>query len=320
MIDPFVILTGLFVGFVVGLTGMGGGALMTPILVLFFHVEPLAAVSSDIVAAMIMKPVGGAVHWRHGTVNRRLVAWLMIGSIPSAFLGVLLLKRMEAGPALQSHVKTALGIALLAVIAGLIVRPILNRRHTEVTPVVVRPLATLVIGILGGLVVGLTSVGSGSLIIIMLLLLYPALPMSQMVGTDLVQAVPLVASAAVAHILFGDFKLGLTASIVIGSLPGVFIGARFSARAPDYVIRPSLCVVLLMSGLKLIGASNLLVAILMPIAIALGVVHVVRSSGRARRELTRRAVGAQTDGAILPLFPGLASVPDPLPIEQSGTN
>src|SRR5437764_131333 len=164
MIDPFVILTGLFVGFVVGLTGMGGGALMTPILVLFFHVEPLAAVSSDIVAAMIMKPVGGAVHWRHGTVNRRLVAWLMIGSIPSAFLGVLLLKRMEAGPALQSHVKTALGIALLAVITGLIVRPILNRHHKEVTPVVVRPLATLVIGILGGLVVGLTSVGSGSLI------------------------------------------------------------------------------------------------------------------------------------------------------------
>ncbi|HVY37583.1 MAG TPA: sulfite exporter TauE/SafE family protein [Polyangia bacterium] len=320
MIDPFVILTGLFVGFVVGLTGMGGGALMTPILVLFFHVEPLAAVSSDIVAAMIMKPVGGAVHWRHGTVNRRLVAWLMAGSIPSAFLGVLLLKRMEAGPALQAHVKTALGIALLAVITGLIVRPILNRRHTEVTPVVVRPLATLIIGILGGLVVGLTSVGSGSLIIIMLLLLYPSLPMSQMVGTDLVQAVPLVASAAIAHILFGDFKLGLTTSIVIGSLPGVFIGARFSARAPDYVIRPSLCVVLLMSGLKLIGASNLLVAILMPIAIGLGTAHVVRSARRARHERDRRAAAAaQGDGAIIP-FPGLGSAPDPLALEQSGTS
>ncbi|MES1209761.1 MAG: hypothetical protein ABUS79_27825, partial [Pseudomonadota bacterium] len=128
------------------------------------------------------------------------------------------------------------------------------------------------------------------------------------------------ASAAIAHILFGDFKLGLTASIVIGSLPGVFIGARFSARAPDYVIRPSLCVVLLMSGLKLIGASNLLVALIMPVAIALGIAHVVRSSRRARRDRAGRAVLApQKDSAIIP-FPGLAPVPDPLPIEQSGAS
>ena len=165
---------------------------------------------------------------------------------------------------------------------------------------------------------GLTSVGSGSLIIIMLLLLYPSLPMSQMVGTDLVQAVPLVASAAIAHILFGDFKLGLTASIVLGSLPGVFIGARFSARAPDYVIRPSLCVVLLMSGLKLIGASNLLVAVLMPVAVGLGIAHVVRSSRRARREqASRAAIAVQTQGGILP-FTGLASVADPL-ADRTGT-
>ena len=105
--DPLVIASGLFVGFVVGLTGMGGGALMTPILVLLFHIEPLAAVSSDIVAAMIMKPIGGAVHWRRGTVQRGLVTWLMLGSIPSAFLGVLLLRRLDAGVALQAHIKVA---------------------------------------------------------------------------------------------------------------------------------------------------------------------------------------------------------------------
>lgn len=318
MFDPFVIASGLFVGFVVGLTGMGGGALMTPILVLLFKVEPLAAVSSDIVAAMIMKPLGGAVHWRRGTVNRPLVAWLMAGSIPSSFLGVLVLKRFAVGAALQTHVKTALGIALLAVIAGLIVRPMLLRKHTEVRPVVVRPLATFLVGILGGLVVGLTSVGSGSLIIVMLLMLYPTIPMSEMVGTDLVQAVPLVASAAIGHMLFGDFKLGLTASILIGSLPGVFIGARLSSRAPDYVIRPSLCVVLLLSGMKLMGVSNLAVALIMPVAIAIGVTHAVRASRRARRERARQAAAAvEGKGAVIP-FPSRAPVADPLPVGRSG--
>ena len=319
MFDPFVIASGVFVGFVVGLTGMGGGALMTPILILLFKVEPLAAVSSDIVAAMIMKPVGGAVHWRRGTVNRPLVAWLMAGSIPSSFLGVLLLKRVAAGAVLQSHVKTALGVALLAVITGLVVRPLLMRKHREVEPVVVRPVATFLIGIAGGLVVGLTSVGSGSLIIIMLLMLYPTLPMSEMVGTDLVQAVPLVASAAVGHMLFGDFKMGLTVSILIGSLPGVFLGAHFSSRAPDYVIRPSLCVVLLLSGLKLIGISNLVVAIVIPIAIGLGIAHAVRASRRAKLEQAQKAAAAaQGNGAVIPFRSLNASAAEVLPIEQSG--
>lgn len=318
LFDPFVIATGVFVGFVVGLTGMGGGALMTPILVLLFHIQPLAAVSSDIVAAMVMKPVGGAVHWRRGTVNRGLVGWLMAGSIPTAFLGVLFLRRVEAGAAVQAHIKTALGVALLAVITGLVLRPMLLRRSAEAKPVVVRPIPTFLIGILGGAVVGLTSVGSGSLIIVMLMMLYPRLPMSEMVGTDLVQAVPLVASAAVGHLLFGDFKLGLTASILIGSLPGVFLGARFSSRAPDYVIRPSLCVVLLVSGLKLIGVSNLLVAILMPVAIALAVTYGVRASREARRERARRAGTGRTNGALV-AFPGVPAVPEPLPIEQSGS-
>src|SRR5215216_2396557 len=113
--DWIVALAGLFVGFVVGLTGMGGGALMTPILVLLFKVEPLAAVSSDIVASMIMKPIGGSVHFRRGSVNKELVKWLVMGSIPSAFLGVVLLKTLGTGAALQGTVKTALGVALLIV-------------------------------------------------------------------------------------------------------------------------------------------------------------------------------------------------------------
>ena len=259
MIDPKVALAGLFVGFVVGLTGMGGGALMTPILVLLFKVQPLAAVSSDIVASMIMKPVGGGVHWRRGTVNTELVRWLVLGSVPSAFLGVLLLKSSGQGEALQHHVKVALGVALLVVALGLIIRPLLSRGRQagdSLAPLAVKKLQTVLIGIAGGLVVGLTSVGSGSLMIILLLMLYPKLRLSELVGTDLVQAIPLVASAALGHAFFGDFQLALTASILIGSVPGVFLGAQLSSRAPDAVIRPVLILVLLASSLKLLGSGN----------------------------------------------------------------
>jgi uncharacterized membrane protein YfcA len=285
MLDPLITLAGAFVGFVVGLTGMGGGALMTPILVLLFGIEPLTAVSSDIVASMIMKPIGGGVHLTRGTVHKGLVKWLVLGSVPSAFLGVLLLKRLGSGAALQSHVKLYLGVALLVVTVGLLIKPLLAARKKpgeSMLPLVVKPLPTLLIGILGGVVVGLTSVGSGSLMIILLLMLYPRLKLSELVGTDLVQAVPLVASAALGHILFGDFKMSLTASILIGSIPGVFVGARFSSRAPDYVIRPALVVVLLVSGLKLVGATNGLLAVVGPAAVLVGVAYAVASSRRLR--------------------------------------
>lgn len=262
--DPIVAVAGLLVGFVVGLTGMGGGALMTPILVLLFKIEPLAAVSSDIVASMIMKPIGGSVHFRRGSVNKELVKWLVMGSIPSAFLGVVLLKTLGTGAGLQGLVKSALGVALLVVAFGLVVRPLLTRARKpgdSMMPLQVKKLPTLLIGIAGGLIVGLTSVGSGSLMIILLLMLYPSFKLSELVGTDLVQAVPLVASAALGHVLFGDFKLALTASILVGAIPGVFIGAQLSSRAPDHIIRPVLIIVLLASASKLLGASNQLAAI-----------------------------------------------------------
>jgi len=286
MIDPKVALAGLFVGFVVGLTGMGGGALMTPILVLLFKVQPLAAVSSDIVASMIMKPVGGGVHWRRGTVNTDLVRWLVIGSVPSAFLGVLLLKSSGQGDALQHHVKIALGVALLVVALGLIIRPLLSRGRQagdSIEPLVVKKAQTVLIGIAGGLVVGLTSVGSGSLMIILLLMLYPKLRLSELVGTDLVQAIPLVASAALGHALFGDFQLALTASILIGSVPGVFLGAQLSSRARDAVIRPALILVLLASSLKLLGSSN--AVLILVIAVFAAAYLAVRNSEQRQARL-----------------------------------
>lgn len=286
MFDPLVTLAGLLVGFVVGLTGMGGGALMTPILVLLFGINPLAAVSSDIVASMVMKPIGGGVHWKRGTVHRGLVKWLVIGSVPSAFLGVVLLKQLGVGAELQGRVKLALGAALLIVAVGLMIRPWLAKRRVgdSQAPLQVKPLWTVAIGITGGLVVGLTSVGSGSLMIILLLMLYPRLNLKELVGTDLVQAVPLVTSAALGHLLYGDFQLGLTGAILIGSIPGVFLGARFSSRAPDYVIRPALIVVLFVSAAKLLGTPNQILLVLVPAVVAAGVIYAVRAARAARRQ------------------------------------
>ncbi|MBV8959594.1 MAG: sulfite exporter TauE/SafE family protein [Actinobacteria bacterium] len=272
--DGGVAAAGLIVGFVVGLTGMGGGALMTPILVLIFNVQPLAAVSSDLVASVIMKPVGAGVHLRRGTVHKELVRWLVIGSVPSAFLGVIILKQLGHGDAVQNNLKLALGIALLVASASIVAktalqafRPVAREHHG---PLAVKPVPTALIGVAGGLVVGMTSVGSGSLMIVMLLLLYPMLSASELVGTDLVQAIPLVASAALGHLLFGDFKLGLTASLLVGCLPGVYIGARVSAKAPDRIIRPALVFALLASALKLLNEPTTALGITLGVAAVFG--------------------------------------------------
>ncbi|HEV7535212.1 MAG TPA: sulfite exporter TauE/SafE family protein [Acidimicrobiia bacterium] len=332
-IDGYVALAGLLVGFTVGLTGMGGGALMTPILVLLFKVQPLAAVSSDLVAAVVMKPIGGAVHLRRGTVNKRLVGWLAAGSVPSAFAGVLILRALGNGTAVQNHIKMALGVALLVAVSTMIARAFLNTRRRAVKglgivddpagvsdhapEVVVRPLPTLMVGVLGGLLVGMTSVGSGSLIIVMLLLLYPQLKASELVGTDLIQAVPLVASAALGHILFGDFKLDLTASLLIGSVPGVYIGARVSAIAPGRVIRRALAFVLTASALKLLNMGNVEVAVLLGAAVVAGPLawRFVRATGGLRRGWPPAAVGAPATGEEIPadLLPVASAGPAPAP-------
>jgi uncharacterized membrane protein YfcA len=268
-IDPLLALASFGIGIVVGLTGMGGGALMTPVLVLFFNVLPLTAVSSDLVASAVMKPVGSFVHLRRGTVNLGLVKWLCVGSIPGAFSGVLIARALGRGQQVQDVIRTALGVALLLAAIGLTVRAYIRlveharRRDGRAEPlpqgrpsVPLRPLPTIALGAIGGLVVGLTSVGSGSLIIIALMVLYPTLKASELVGTDLVQAVPLVASAALGHILFGDFRLGLTTSMLVGCVPGVWVGAHLSARAPGGLVRRALAFVLLASALKLLGVSN----------------------------------------------------------------
>ena len=259
---------GLLVGLLVGLTGMGGGALLTPLLVLFFRVEPLAAISSDLFTSLVMKPVGGAVHLRHRTVHWRLVGWLCVGSVPSAFAGAVLIGAIGHAAGVQNNLKLIIGIALCASIALMIVRQLMDRRARRRDaaaagipadadrPLVVRPLRTVVIGVVGGFAVGMTSVGAGSVIIALLLLAYPTLRPAKLVGTDIVQAIPLVAAATLGHLLFGDVQFALTASLLLGALPGVYLGARLSAQGPAAVIRPVITAVLLASALALLKVST----------------------------------------------------------------
>jgi uncharacterized membrane protein YfcA len=260
-LDLYKTLAGLIVGFVIGLTGMGGGALMTPVLVLLFGVNPGAAVSADVVTSLVLKPFGGSVHVRRRTVNWRLVRWLMIGSIPSAFLGAYLLDEV-IGTDNQVTVKRILGWVLLVAAGAILAKLVLQARRNDapvtamMDPALVRPAPTLVIGALGGLIVGMTSVGSGSLIIVALMLIYPKLSSKEMVGTDLVQAIPLVGAAAFGHYLFGHLDISIISSVLLGAIPAVMLGAHFSSKGADRYIRPVLVAVLAISALGLLGVGN----------------------------------------------------------------
>jgi len=256
MLNPYVILGSAVVGLLVGLTGAGGGALMTPMLILLFSVKPAAAISSDLVAAVVMRPVGALVHLRKGTVNLRLVGWMVLGSVPAAFLGSWVLREMGSG----MDVETALGAALLAGAAAMVFRSLLDRwsgpRNGEIRQIAIRPVPTVLIGVAGGLIVGMTSVGSGSLMIVLLLFTYPLLSAGQLVGTDLTQAVPLTAAAALGALAFGHVEFAVTSSIIVGSVPAVLIGAMLSSRAPDRFIRPVITFVIFASGLKYVGVGT----------------------------------------------------------------
>ena len=237
-LNVYVVLGSAVVGLLVGLTGAGGGALMTPMLILLFSVKPAAAISSDLVAAVVMRPVGAAVHLHKGTVNLRLVGLLSLGSVPMAFVGAFLLNEMGNSSPDQKNVEIALGAALLIGAAAMVLRYILDRRSPrartgKIAEVTIRPVPTVLIGMVGGLIVGITSVGSGSLMIILLLFTYPMLSAGKLVGTDLTQAVPLTAAAALGALTFGHVEFGVTASIIVGSVPAVLVGSLLSSRAPD---------------------------------------------------------------------------------------
>jgi uncharacterized membrane protein YfcA len=261
---------GLLVGIIVGLTGMGGGALMTPMLVFFFNADPLTAISSDLVASFVMKPAGAFVHLRRHTVNLGMVKLLCIGSVPAAFAGAMVVGLLPSSDDVDAILTTLLGMALLVASGGLVARALfqmwqnrlpLGEGATQMSrpDVELRPIPTILLGAIAGFIVGVTSVGSGSIIIVVLLLIYPRLKASSLVGTDLTQAIPLVGAAAVGHVIFGNFSVGITASLLIGAIPGAFIGAQISSRAPGGIIRRALAVLLLASGLRLLGVETDLV-------------------------------------------------------------
>ncbi len=260
-IEPLVVFGSAIVGLLVGLTGAGGGALMTPMLILLFGVRPAAAISSDLVAAVLMRPAGALVHLRRGTVNLRLAGWMALGSVPMAVAGAYVLRLLGGRAADQRDVEAVLGAALIAGAAAMIVRGVLGRRpgrrgKAAVGQVAVRPAVTVAIGALGGLLVGMTSVGAGSLMIVLLLFAYPALGASQLVGTDLAQAVPLSAAAALGALAFGRVELAVTVSVALGSVPAALLGSLLSSRAPDRFIRPALTAVMLATGLKYVGVGT----------------------------------------------------------------
>jgi hypothetical protein len=260
-IDPYIVLGSAIIGLLVGMTGAGGGALMTPMLILLFGVTPAAAISSDLVAAVVMRPFGAGVHLRAGTVNLRLVRWMVIGSVPSAFLGAYLLHELGNSKSATQHIETILGLALLVGASAMALRFVLDRRTGQhrlgvVHDIRARPLATVAIGIVGGLIVGMTSVGSGSLMIVLLLFVYPTLGANQLVGTDLTQAVPLTLAAALGALIFGHVEISVTGSLIIGSVPAVLVGSMLSSTIPDRYVRPAIAFVIFASGLKYVGLQT----------------------------------------------------------------
>ena len=257
-----ILIASFVVGIIVGLTGMGGGALMTPALIFLGVGDTRAVITADLTAAAVYKSGGALVHSKHGAPNFQLAKWLIIGSVPMAFLGPFIVKAVVDPDQVDDVLKICIGFALLFAASTYALRIYINLRlirrgtHPGFDDPVIRPVPTLLVGALGGLLVGVTSVGSGSVIMVALLMLYPTLSAVKLVGTDLVQAVPLVLAAAIANILAHGLDWGLTIPLVIGSLPGSMIGARLAPKVSQSVIRRGIVIVLVMSGVALLDKSG----------------------------------------------------------------
>jgi uncharacterized protein len=256
------VIAAFIVGIVVGITGMGGGALMTPALIFLGVGDASAVVTADLTAAAVYKTGGAAVHWRQGSPNLKLAGWLIVGSVPMAFLGPHLAGWIAPGVDVDTFLKLCIGFALLLAATAYAIRLLIQlrlltsgRRPPTAEPVI-RPVPTLLVGALGGLLVGITSVGSGSVIMIALLMLYPTLSALKLVGTDLVQAVPLVLAAAISNIMVYGLQWNIVLPLIIGSVPGSLLGARLAPRVPTSVIRRGIVVVLTMSGLALLDKAG----------------------------------------------------------------
>lgn len=249
----FYILSGFGVGFLVGMTGVGGGSLMTPLLVLAMGVAPAVAVGTDLLFAGISKTVGAFVHSRSGLVHWRVVGWLALGSLPSSFVTLHLLADFVPQAALDRLITHMLGFALILTAAALLVLDRFRaRRPVEITPGTRRLAWTVTAGAALGALVTISSVGAGALGVVVLMALHSRLRTAEVVATDIAHAVPLTLFAGVGHATFGTVDFALLGALLIGSLPGIYLGSRLASRAPERVLRSTLAVLLALVGGKFV--------------------------------------------------------------------
>ena len=294
--DPAIVLFGLGIGVLVGMTGMGGGSLMTPLLILIFGIQPTTAIGTDIVYSAITKTVGGWRHFKLGTVNMELVKWLSFGSVPAAVAGVALVSVVAdhvGEDKLDALVYAVLGGTLLMVVIitlarALILRKLIDERDRfEVEKR--HKVAAIVIGATTGFVIGITSAGSGTVIAILLIAVYRLAP-KKVVGTDVFHAAILLWAAGLAHIVGGNVDFGLAGNILVGSIPGVIIGSALSDKAPQGFIRTALGLVLIGSGIVIIqkGDPNVWPIAAAVAAVGLGAVLYAPHWINKRREKQRQ--------------------------------
>jgi uncharacterized membrane protein YfcA len=254
-------LSGFLVGFIVGVTGVGGGSLMTPLLVLGFGVAPAVAVGTDLLYAALTKLGGSFAHGRNGTVDWKVVSLLAAGSVPAALLSLLVLHVLALD---AQHLKVlitgVLSVALVLTALALLFKPHLQklaaRRDGSLRELQAHHLtaATIVTGAVLGVLVTLSSVGAGALGVVLLLFLYPRTDTARIVGTDIAHAVPLTLIAGLGHAALGTVDYGLLGSLLLGSLPGIWLGSHLGVKVPERVLRPTLATMLMLIGGRLLLA------------------------------------------------------------------
>jgi uncharacterized membrane protein YfcA len=295
-VDYALIAFGLGVGVLVGMTGIGGGSLMTPMLILVFGVTPITAIGTDLAYAAVTKTVGGYKHWRQRTVDIELSSWMAIGSVPAAVAGVYVLRAVEdaAGRDFDDLLIAVLAGALLLTGAATLVRAFLKSMHERERDTIQmerrHKVAAIALGVSVGFVLGVTSAGSGALIAVGLILLFRLSP-TRVVGTDVFHAAILLWAAGLAHVSAGNVDFGLAGNILIGSIPGVWIGSHWSVRVDPAVLRTTLAVVLIGAGLALLIKAGLDIPIAVIVPFPLGVVALlVVTMVRGRRTRQREQV------------------------------